>query len=412
MLGSDLVRAVEKGDRLEPSWLKPGRADLVGACEQLCTIFAAAKADGWTRARVAEEVDAHASTLRSRKAAMGLARLLEDDATFTMQAPFDPPELRRLLFARAAATGPIALSPDPLGRRTANDVIGEVAAELGIDGEAARASLYADLKENHVLTDAVLPAQPADLIDRYNVALVQALLLRAVEVRLTLSRPGVPRLRQLLRHLKFRQLMHRAWLDGGDLHLVVDGPSSVLQQTTRYGMQLAQLFPAVLLQTCPWTMTASVLWGPERVPRQLTVTHEQNLKSHLPDHGAWTTPEQQMFAERWEALGDTGWEATQDTVPLPMGPHAVALPDWTFRKGDRVAHLDIVGFWRKAWLQRRLDDLRQWAPGNYLLAVSSKLGVEAESLDDFPGTVLPFKQVLPAKSVLEALDRVAAVEPG
>src|SRR5690606_14619105 len=99
------------------------------------------------------------------------------------------------------------------------------------------------LKEEQRIVTCGVP-DPDWLIARYNVALVQALLLRATEVRVRLVEPTVPRVRQLLRHVKFQQLLHHGRRDGDTLELVLDGPGALFRQSTRYGMQLASFFPA------------------------------------------------------------------------------------------------------------------------------------------------------------------------
>ena len=83
------------------------------------------------------------------------------------------------------------------------------------------------------------------------------------------------------------------------------------------------------------------------------------------------------------------------------------MPDFTFRNGDRVAHMEIVGFWRKAYLDRRIEWLRAYGPGNLILAVSKRLVSDASDLAGFGGEVVPFAEVVPARQVLEAVERVA-----
>ena len=412
MLTRDLIRAREVGDRIEPSFLNVERKDLVEAARDLGEIVAMAVRERWTRAALEEAVDLRASAHRSRKALAGLARLILADAEFEPQSGLDPALVRSKVFAYAQQIGPLAVDPapsphNPFERPTALDVYAHVAAELGCAPDDLERALYADLRDHHQLIAAPVPEATA-LLHRYNVALVQGILLRATEVRVTLAAPTVPRVRQLLRYAKFHQLMVRATRDDGDLHLVLDGPASVLSQSTRYGMQLAQFFPSILLQTGAWRFEARLLWGPGGDVRTLELNHQAKLKSHLPDTGAWQTPEQKMFAERWEALGDTGWTMTDQTTPMVLDHKAVLLPDFTFTKDGRTAHLDIVGFWRKEWLARRLEALRHDTPGNYVLAISKRLGADEDATLDLPGEIIPFGQIVPAKAVLDAISRVAS----
>jgi hypothetical protein len=138
----------------------------------------------------------------------------------------DPALVRSKVFAYAQQIGPLAVDPapsphNPFERPTALDVYAHVATELGCAPDDLERALYADLRDHHHLIAAPVP-EPTALLHRYHVALVQGILLRATEVRLTLAAPTVPRVRQLLRYAKFHQLMVRATRDDGDLHLVLD----------------------------------------------------------------------------------------------------------------------------------------------------------------------------------------------
>ena len=97
----------------------------------------------------------------------------------------------------------------------------------------------------------------------------------------------MPRLRQLFRYVKFHQLMHLARRDGPWLEITLDGPASLFKQSTRYGMELATFFPAILLQECPWELQATVLWTKAKHRKTLTLTHEDGLVGHYADRGAY-----------------------------------------------------------------------------------------------------------------------------
>jgi predicted nuclease of restriction endonuclease-like RecB superfamily len=406
MLTTDLVRMRRKGMALEPQFIDPERADLRELTEVLRALVERAVADRSSRGTLERALDEAIGHHRSRRLMEGLVRLLLDGVTFAVDAPAPPATVRARAFALAAERGPLALPGDPLGRVTADDVLAEVARELDTTVDAVARSLYADLRDAEVATEAKLPSAAA-LLARYNMANVQGMLLRATELRVVLARPTVGRVRQLLRWLKFFQLMHRARRDDGELELIVDGPTSIFGPSTRYGLNLANLLPAIVLQPGPWMLEARIQWDRADLVRTLTLTDASGLQSHLPDTGAWVTPEQRMFEERWAALGDTGWEMTADTTPMALADEGVLLPDFTFRKDGRVAHLEIVGYWRKGWLAGRLQGLTRHGPGNVVFAISTRLAVDEADLDALPGEVLRFAQVVPAKAVLEAVERIA-----
>ncbi|MCB9681654.1 MAG: DUF790 family protein [Alphaproteobacteria bacterium] len=415
MLTGDLVRARVRGRELLPQFVDAERADLLEPVAEMVDVTAMAVDEGQTLGELEEALDACIGDHRSHKVLRGIRKLLLDRCDVEVDAPLPPVELRARVFALAREMGPLALERDDtpdhhdaLHRTTASDVFARVAAELDTTAAVVSGSLYGDLKQAQVVR-AWRAIEPQALLHRYNVALVQALLLKAHEVRVSLHAPSVPRLRQLLRFAKFHQLMHRVERDDDVLVLVLDGPASLLQQSTRYGLNLAGFFPAVLLQECAWSVQAEVPWTKARHVKALEITHEAGLVSHYADTGAYTAREVTWFEERWEAQAATSpWTMRPATAPIDLGGRGVILPDFTFTDGTRTAHLEIVGFWRRDWLERRIDGLVRHGPGNLVLAVSRKLAAaHGEALDDVPGEVIPFAQVVPVKDVVAALERVA-----
>ncbi len=133
-----------------------------------------------------------------------------------------------------------------------DEIIKAVADELTLTPDAVMNALFADLRdENRLLRFDDSTAQR--LIDRYNVALAQAVLLRSVYLKAEVRHERPPRYRQLFRRLKFHRLLHRVegnMNDGYVFH--IDGPLSLFSATTKYGMQVALFLPvAVVLLEFP-----------------------------------------------------------------------------------------------------------------------------------------------------------------
>lgn len=406
MLTGDLVRARVKGRDLAPSLIDPTRPGYKQRAEDLLDLFGEAVAQGWTRGAVDEAVNDLIGDGQDARIVRGLAKLCTDRSTFDIEAPLPPPALRAKVFGLARERGPLALASGPMARITAGDVLAEVAEELGVTAGAVADSLYADLRENHkILACRVDSAQW--LLDRYNVALVQALLLKASEVRIRLEDPTAPRLRQLFRHIKFHQLIHSARHVDGLLEVTLDGPQSLFAQSTKYGLNLANFLPALLLQDSPWRMEATVLWTAARHRKSLEIDNTLGLRSHYQDTGAYVPSEVSYFQERFEAR-ESEWTLAPGKRPLSLAGRAVVVPDFTLSRGKDRVHLEIVGFWRREWLVRRLELLKRSGPRDLILAVSSKLRGSKEALEGFEGEVIEFSQVLSPKKVIEAAEALCA----
>lgn len=407
MLTRDLVRATVRGRDLRPSWIKTDKPALREAAEDLLTLWDHATEARWRRREVDAAISEWIGDRRDHKILRGLAKLALDHSTFEQRSPLPPVELRDRVFRAARQAGPLALEPGPLGRTTAEDVLAAVAAELDCEPEEVREALYADLREEERLITHKL-GDVDWLLCRYNVALVQALLLHAVELQLTLTRASTPRLRQLMRLAKFHQLMVHAERDGDQIELTFDGPASLLARSTRYGLELASFFPAILLQDGAWSLRATVLWTRARHRKDLIIDSDRGLVSHRADTGAYQTQEQLAFAERFAAR-DTDWTLESGSDVLPLGDKAVLVPDFCLIAPDgRRAYLEIVGFWRPEALQARLERLERYGPGTVIVAVSRRRrAAKGKELPRFDGPLIPFAEVVPVAKVLDAAQAIA-----
>ncbi len=414
MLTRDLLRVRIEGRVVVPHTLALDDERQLARAAAVLEVFDVAERERWTRGALDAALDDLRGVDAGQDILRGMAKVLTDRCTFEADAPLDPVEFRQQVFREAAKQGPLSLRPGPMGLPTAESVLVSVAAALPLHPRTQQPwtpaelqdVLYGDLPTEQRLVSRDGPQSPDALVARYNVALVQALLLRAAHLDITLDRPDPLRVRQLLRHLKFHQLMFRLHRDGDSYQLRVDGPQSLLQQSSRYGLQLAVFFPALLLLPGPWRLTADILWGNKRVlHKTLTIRSEDGYRSHYRDQGAWHSNAEKWFSERFAQL-ETGWSVSPGE-PLDLGGQQVLVPDLTFRKDGRIAHLDIVGFWRKTYLERRISE----TPKHVVLAVSKRLMGDKLALPASLGAqIVPFAEIIPAKTVLQKLDLVAVAE--
>ena len=226
MLTGELVRVQQKGRDLNPSFVDPQKKGIREVARAVLTLFEQSCTDRATRALVEQQVDWLVADRRDHKMVRGLAKICFDRSTFDTQSPLDAATIRDAVFTRAAALRPLALAEDPLGRPDASTVYREVADALGVPHDQLRDALYADLKSEQRLHSVEVPDETW-LVDRYNVALVQALLLKAESITVKLNHPSPPRLRQLFRQIKFHQLIHEAWQRTiGSIYGLMDPPAS------------------------------------------------------------------------------------------------------------------------------------------------------------------------------------------
>lgn len=413
MLTGNLVRVRSARGRVIPLYLDRDNPYWLEIAESLLMIYREAK--GLTRGEIQSEIDELIGPDTRTLAHRGLAKILEDRAEFEVVAEIPPDQIRQKVFTAAAAerkrlaAQPQGIHRDPFRR----DVILQgVAEELRIEPNQVAATLFADLKdENRMIGfDDNLSAQR--IIDRYNVGLAQAVLLRSVWIHAEVRGEKPARYRQLFRWLKFHRLLYRvegSMADGYSFQ--IDGPLSLFSATSKYGLQMALFLPALLLCR-DFRLDAELRWGPKREPRTFHLEASDGLVSHYQDTGTYTPAELAAFVERFRQVAPA-WEVSEATDVLELGREGVWVPDY------RVVHratgvdvfVEVLGFWKGTSLERLLQLLPNHGPPRYVLAISDRLKVDEEALGDLRGPVLRFKEIPNAIELATLLDRFLPDRP-
>jgi predicted nuclease of restriction endonuclease-like RecB superfamily len=413
MLTGDLVRVRTSHERVIPLYINRDSPQWLEAAESLLMIFR--EGTGMTRGEIEEEIDelfgeGGKATLVHR----GLAKVLEDRAEFEVVADVPPDLIRERVFSAAAryrqqlrTARPAgetrqaqSQGPRPSFRRDA--VLAAVASELKTTPETLLRGLFADLRdENRLLKFEDMTAQR--LLDRYNVALAQAVLLRSVRVEAEIRNEGPARYRQLFRRLKFHRLVYRVRGSMGEGYSVqIDGPLSLFTATTKYGLQMALFLPA-LLHCHDFRLDAELRWGPKRQPRSFHLDASTGLITHQLDSGVYIPAEVSAFVERFRQVAPA-WELSECTDVLELGREGVWVPDYraVHKATGTDVFIEVLGFWKKSSLDRLLRLLPRFGPPRFVLVVSERLKVDEGSLSDLPGPILRFKEI-PSAPELAAL---------
>src|SRR5262245_42157715 len=256
MLTGSLVRVRYARQRIVPVYAAVFDAANLALAEQLLHVFRGQ--DGRTRGELHDDLDATFGDAPGPFLQQGLAKLLEDRCEFEVVSGHPPEKLRERTFRAAAA----ARAAGPFDRTT---VLAVVASELELSHADVEAGLFADLKSEQRLV-RFKDISPDRLLQRYNVALAQAVLLRAVGVVIDVRREPPAKLRRLFRLIKFHRLVCDVESISPDSYrLKLDGPLSLFTATQKYGLQLALFLPAIL--SCrDWELKAELRWGPQRKP--------------------------------------------------------------------------------------------------------------------------------------------------
>ena len=411
MLTADMVHVRRRGDRLVvvpvSATERPRALELATAYLDLARAHI-----GQSRGALLDACGSVDVEPREQRLARGLLKLVLDRCEFEEDAALDPMELRRTLFTRAARA-----------RREAEcaafdraAVIASLATERGLASDDIERALFADLADAHILREARL-SSPQNLLAEHHLAQHQAVLLRALSVCATVWSASPANYRHLFRKLKFLRLLHRieALSKHAGYRLHIDGPYSLFESVTKYGLQLALALPT--LMACDrFTIEADLRWGRERRPLRYalrgplagalvagdTAPERGRPTAELPDEVAALFHDLSALPGPWRpALCNT-------ILDLPGVGQCVPDLEFVHEKTGQTVYLEVLGFWGRDAVWRRIELVRKGLPQAVIFAVSKHLRVSEAALDEeLPAALYVYARVMSAHAVLKRVQEVA-----
>jgi predicted nuclease of restriction endonuclease-like RecB superfamily len=244
----------------------------------------------------------------------------------------------------------------------------------------------------------------AQLLERYDLAQYQAVLLRAVRVHACVRFTSPVDYRQLFRTLKFRRLLHTIQKDGSGYQIDIDGPFSLFDSVTKYGLQLAMVFPA-LLRATHLELVADLRWGKTRETLSFRYDHERAEPDAALDPGV--PDEVDALVAAFKKL-KSEWKVAPSDQVFDLPGVGVVIPDLVFTQGKQSVYLEVMGFWSRDAVWKRVELVEAGLPQKMLFAVGQRLRVSEAALpDDAPSALLVYKGTLSARAVLAKLSDVA-----
>ncbi|MFN6517419.1 MAG: DUF790 family protein [Nostoc sp. CreGUA01] len=404
MLPTELLMHRQNGEEIIPKRLKIDNQTSELAMELINYFQSAVGKTQGVLERQLTDFEGDSTDYRVKR---GLAYILKSSfCTFEVVSPLEPQMLRERVFSLSAKS--------VSSRESTQVTLGKVADELTQElerevlPEQVRTGLYADLSENKILTVFDAPTAP-DLLNRYNLSQVQGVFYKASQLVLNAHRNVPGEYKLLFRYLKLFQLM--AYIEGDADHgftITIDGPTSLFNPSTRYGLAIAKLIPA-LLHVTKWSLS-SILQTRDAYTNtwktgRFTLNSECGLVSHYPPGKPYDSMLEASFADKWDAL-KSGWALEREVDLIPI-PGSVMIPDFRLVHPDgRSFLLEIVGYWRPEYLQKKFSQVRRAGRDDLILAISERLNLEKAGvkLNDVPARIVWFKDKLLPKAVLAVMD--------
>ncbi|MEH2161797.1 MAG: DUF790 family protein [Nostoc sp.] len=404
MLPTDLLMHRQNGEEIIPKRLKIDRGTSELAIELINYFQSAVGKTQGVLERQLTDFEGDSTDYRVKR---GLAYILKSSfCTFEVVSPLEPQMLRERVFSLAAKSVSSRESTQVTLSKIADELTQELEREVLL--EQVRNGLYADLSENKILTVFDAPTAP-DVLNRYNLSQVQGVFYKASKLVLNAHRNVPGEYKLLFRYLKLFQLM--AYIEGDADHgftITIDGPTSLFNPSTRYGLAIAKLIPA-LLHVTKWSLS-SILQTRDAYTNtwktgRFTLNSECGLVSHYPPGKPYDSMLEASFADKWDAL-KSGWALEREVDLIPI-PGSVMIPDFRLVHSDgRTFLLEIVGYWRPEYLQKKFSQVRRAGRDDLILAISERLNLEKAGvkLNDVPARIVWFKDKLLPKTVLAVMD--------
>jgi predicted nuclease of restriction endonuclease-like RecB superfamily len=358
----------------------------------------------------------------------------------------DPPRIRKAVFEESSKRG-FALTE--LERM---EIADSVASRLHLSShDVVLKTMWSDLDDNLILDyfDAI---DPEALVGWYNLSLMQTLLFNCTKLDFYIS--GGLNWKRVLRTVKRLGLMYylqqpQQQQQENRIICSLEGPLSLFKLTDRYGTLLAKLLPSIIFSSDKkressggdeWHLDAWIVRKtmdgrkiyefkiskneiPELMtdpyssfpPSSITQKEVAGSSSLYNDYNIFDSAVEEKFAKRFEQA-ETGWRLTREPDPLVLSNGGAFIPDFMFEKYDKKIYLEIVGFWTKEYLERKLQKLADIFISAYSRKKRNNNNYKTDLLfialnEDFACSKSSFSSIVPKEQLIFYKNDTVPVKP-
>lgn len=396
MLSEKLLAVEHRGGSIVPRFLAAGDEVWVRSLLDAARAQEGMREDDARAAMDAAVREISKAQRVSDAAVSGMRVVLERSFPARTKACVPPREARRALFEAAARAGPFRI----------DEAAAAAARRMGCSPEEVIGSAYADFPGERIITTAPSAPTPFELVQTYNLALVQGLLLRSTRVTVRVRE----HVRAVLRFAKLKRLLCSCAAAGDHMCVELSGPLALFHHTTRYGFSLASFLPAVTA-TPGWSMEADLVL--RAGSGRLYVDSGAPLaRAHALPREADSDVERALSRDVRKLGGK--WQLARETRAYETSD-GMAFPDFTLTNGTSSVLVEVVGFWTAEYLARKLRQLRSMRGLPIILCVDASLGVDAsvaaEVVGDIGG-VLRFRGRIDAGALVRLAEEMIGPAPG
>ncbi|MDO8055708.1 MAG: DUF790 family protein, partial [Candidatus Hermodarchaeota archaeon] len=263
------------------------------------------------------------------------------------------------------------------------EVQNNIAQHLGIDPGLVEPLLNAHREENTILHRNNGSPSPKDLIAAYNYEVLETLLYNSDSVTLKLAGVSLgATARSLLKYTKRYGVLVELQSSNDLLQATISGPRLFFGRATSFGWNIAQVITH-LLQEAP-----SLGIHIKDISIDVILRHRQYKVTLAEDAFPEVTPigpirEDEAFLDSkvekqfywsWHNNKFRGWDIIREPEAFIFGSQLI-IPDFALVKGDHRVLVEIIGYWREEYTQKKqaqLEQLKQNGLRHMILLVDRK----------------------------------------
>jgi uncharacterized protein len=275
--------------------------------------------------------------------------------------------------------------------------------ETLLDYKQVSETLYQDLPCYKILQSCKEDCATS-LLHRYNCAQIQGLLLKSIEINLTISGPAQEH-RSLLKHMKFHRLLYSYKKQNSNILLSLSGPCEILQQKISYGLRVANFFPHIL-NLSKWNLQAQIRLA--KGDFSLNLDENINIKSHYQKTQEYLPTEIIEFTTRFNSTQEK-WKVQLAETMIDIGKQKFVFPDMIFTSssGQRI-YFEIFHRWHGNNIVEIINLIRNHQKDLILIGVCRSLGKNLlEQLCPTTHNIITFRDFPTVKGVYKSLDKLS-----
>ncbi|RPH38273.1 DUF790 family protein [bacterium] len=326
-----------------------------------------------------------------RKLRSELAEAIVEGKPLELEGDLDPPEVRVELFRSVWERGLGFLTQKEDLFANTDELIAETARRFGVSPRVIIDNLYADTPgERRVSFPGGDPgALAAEAVHAVNLLRLKRKLRRALGMSLVLpltAKADSPYV-SIFWLLKREGLMYDGVRSGSAANLSIAGPYALFERTTAYGNRLFDFCRSLFsLRGAEWTATIDVMTqAADGAAQVATIPLAASMRrlfvrqTEEPATGTTRSGDEEAFRKYFDKLS-TGWSLSYEGALVPIDEpessvHRFMVPDFVARheaSGKEVL-IEIVGYWRPEYLQRKLNKITLVENRTIILLVNRRL---------------------------------------